>query len=145
MGRCQKVSKFDFQSQFSTSKIIRNFLIFSLENMNLGAHFLSLTFLDNINFPVIFFSKMMPHKLNTTPILKIKKFQISTVDFQQKTFQISYTSLKNSTTGIVIMGNSVQIRPIKYLRFKSTFYFYFVLIFFWRGGNFELAKPIEYT
>ena len=28
MGRCQKVPKFDFQSQFSMSKMIRNFLIF---------------------------------------------------------------------------------------------------------------------
>ena len=28
MGRCQKVPKFDFQSQFSTSKIIGIFLIF---------------------------------------------------------------------------------------------------------------------
>ena len=28
MGRCQKVSKFDFQSQFSVSKIIRIFLNF---------------------------------------------------------------------------------------------------------------------
>ena len=46
-----EVSKFDFQSQFSRSKIIRIFLIFfSLKNMNLGAHFLLLTFFDNINF-----------------------------------------------------------------------------------------------
>jgi len=41
------VPKFDFQSQFSTSKIIRNFLIFfSLKNTNLGAHLLLLTFID---------------------------------------------------------------------------------------------------
>jgi hypothetical protein len=35
----------DFQSQFSTSKIIRIFLIFfSLKNINLGANFLLLAF-----------------------------------------------------------------------------------------------------
>jgi hypothetical protein len=40
MGRCQKVSKFDFQSQFSMSKIIQIFLnFFLLKNTNLGAHF----------------------------------------------------------------------------------------------------------
>ena len=38
MGRCQKVPKFYFQSQFSMSKIIQIFLIFfSLKNINLGA------------------------------------------------------------------------------------------------------------
>jgi hypothetical protein len=36
MASCQKVPKFDFQSQFSLSKIIRIFLIFfSLKNINL--------------------------------------------------------------------------------------------------------------
>jgi hypothetical protein len=48
--KCQKVPKFNFHSQFSMSKIIRIFLIFfSLKNINLGAHFLLLTFFDNIN------------------------------------------------------------------------------------------------
>ena len=41
MVRCQKVPKFDFQNQFSTS--------FPLKNINLGAHFLLLKFFDNIN------------------------------------------------------------------------------------------------
>ena len=51
MGRCQKVPKFDVQSQFSMSKIIGIFLIFfSLRIFNLGAHILLSTFLDNINF-----------------------------------------------------------------------------------------------
>ena len=36
MGRCQKVPKFDFQSQFSMSKIIGIFLNFFF---NLEAHF----------------------------------------------------------------------------------------------------------
>ena len=39
---CQKVPKFDFQSQFSVSKIIRILIIFLLKNTNLEAHFLLL-------------------------------------------------------------------------------------------------------
>ena len=76
MGRCQKVPKSDFQSQFSTSKIIWIFLIFffALKNTNLGAHFLLLAFFDNINFQITLFSKMMPNfwQFATTPILKIQ-------------------------------------------------------------------------
>ena len=50
MGRCHKVPKFDFQSQFSMSKIIQIFLnLFFIEEYR-GAHFLLLTFFDNINF-----------------------------------------------------------------------------------------------
>ena len=46
----QKVLKFDFQSQFSMSKIIRIFLnIFFIEEYQV-AHFLLLTFFDEINF-----------------------------------------------------------------------------------------------
>ena len=42
---------FDFQSQFSMSKIIRISLnFFSLNNTNLGAHFLLLTFFDKTIF-----------------------------------------------------------------------------------------------
>ena len=44
MASCQKVPKFDFQRQFSVSKIIEIFLIFfSLKITNLGAHLLLLT------------------------------------------------------------------------------------------------------
>ena len=52
MASCQNVPKFDFQSQFSMSKIIRIFLnfFFSLKNTNLEAHFLLLAFFDKINF-----------------------------------------------------------------------------------------------
>ena len=39
VGRCQKVSKFDFQSQFSMSKIIGIFLNFCLIENYQGAHF----------------------------------------------------------------------------------------------------------
>ena len=39
MASCQKVPNFDFQSQFSMSNIIQNFLIyFSLKNTNLRAY-----------------------------------------------------------------------------------------------------------
>ena len=50
MASCQKVPKFDFQSQFSMLKIIRIFInFFLMKNINLEAHFLLLTFFDNIN------------------------------------------------------------------------------------------------
>ena len=53
MGRCQKVPKFDFQSQFSMSKIIGIFLFFSLKNINFGAHFVLLAFLITSFFKTI--------------------------------------------------------------------------------------------
>ena len=37
-GKVSKKQKFDFQSQFSTSKIIRIFVNLSLKNTNLEAH-----------------------------------------------------------------------------------------------------------
>ena len=49
LGRCQKVPKFDFPSQFSTSKSIRIYLIFLFIEEYQG-HILLLTFFDNINF-----------------------------------------------------------------------------------------------
>ena len=36
-------------------------IFFSLKNINLGAHFLLLTFFDDINFEIALFSKMMPN------------------------------------------------------------------------------------
>ena len=51
MASRQNVPRFDFQNQFSTSKIIQIFLnSFSMKNTNLGANFLFLTFIDKINF-----------------------------------------------------------------------------------------------
>ena len=45
---CQELQNFDFQSPFSMSKIIRIFpRKFLLNNINLGAHFLLLTFFEN--------------------------------------------------------------------------------------------------
>ena len=56
MGSCQKVSKFDFQSQFSMSKRHPNFSqFFLLKNTYKGAHFLVLTFFDKINFKSIYY------------------------------------------------------------------------------------------
>ena len=56
--------KFDFQSQFSISKIIRIFLIFfSLKNIILGAHFLLLTFVENFNFWSTLFSENGPYNI----------------------------------------------------------------------------------
>ena len=49
MGSCQKVPKFDFQSQFFMSNIIRIFLNFFFHT-SLGADVLLLTFFDKINF-----------------------------------------------------------------------------------------------
>jgi hypothetical protein len=51
MASCQKVPKFDFESQFSMSKSFESFSIFfSLKNTNLGAQFLLLTFFDKTFF-----------------------------------------------------------------------------------------------
>ena len=57
---CQKVPKSDFQSQFSTSKIIRIFLKKnSLENINLGAHFLFLSILCSMKIERLLFLKFL--------------------------------------------------------------------------------------
>ena len=41
-------------------------------------------------------------QLATTPLLKIQKFHLTTVEFKPKTFLILYPWLENSTTGIAI-------------------------------------------
>ena len=66
---CQKVPILDFQLEFSTSKIIRIFLIFySLKNINLGAHFL----ISSI-FKSLYFLKWCPI-LDSLPLLQLSKF-----------------------------------------------------------------------
>ena len=57
MVSCQKVQKFDFESQFFVSKIIQTFLIF---------------FIDEYDIKSTFF--------DSPPILKIRKFNLSAVD-----------------------------------------------------------------
>ena len=74
IGRCQKVPKFDFQSQFPMSKIILIFLIFfSLKNTNLGANFLLLTFFDRINFEIFLLLKWCPF-FDSSPLVQNSKF-----------------------------------------------------------------------
>ena len=59
-NRRQKVPKSDFQSRFSTSKIIRIFLKkISLENINLGAHFLFLSILCTMKIERLLFLKFL--------------------------------------------------------------------------------------
>ena len=74
MGKCQKVPKFDFQSQFFILKIIGIFLnFFSLKNINLGAHFLLFTFFDNINLWINLFLKWCPI-FDSSPLHQFSKF-----------------------------------------------------------------------
>ena len=62
MASRQNVPKFDFENQFSMSKIIQIFLnSFSMKHINLGAYFLLLTFFDTINFSITFITNMMPY------------------------------------------------------------------------------------
>ena len=55
----QKLPKSDFQSPFSTSKILRIFLKKSLENINLGAHFLFLSILCSMKIERLLFLKFL--------------------------------------------------------------------------------------
>ena len=55
-----EVPKLEFQSEFSMSKIIRIFLIFSLKNKNLGAHFLLKRIFGSFNFKATFLLKSGP-------------------------------------------------------------------------------------
>ena len=96
MGRCQKVPKFDFQSQFSMSKIIRIFLIFfSLKNINFVAHFLLLTFFDNINFWITLLLKwcaIFDRSPYVIWFFLLKCFRIKVCMFLHKQFQPNVTS-----------------------------------------------------
>ena len=59
-NRRQKMPKSDFQSRFSVSKIIRIFLKkISLENINLGAHFLFLSILCSMKIERLLFLKFL--------------------------------------------------------------------------------------
>ena len=149
MGRCKKVLTFDFQSQFSKSKIIRNFLnFFFIENMNLGAHFLLLTFIDNINFYITLFSKMI---FDSTPFSKFNNFIWLQLIFSQK-FSDFVSPLENSTTGIAIVYthlitnllNNIEltwdlifapavIGRLRFLAFSTKF----------SGNNFRINSELE--
>ena len=47
---CQKLPNLTFKVNFQSQKAPKSFSFFSLKNINLRAHFLLLTFFDNINF-----------------------------------------------------------------------------------------------
>ena len=100
----QKVPKLDVQNEFSMSKIIGIFLIFSLKDTNLGAHFLIMTSFDDINFWITLFSEMMSNfqQLAIIPIIIIS--------FDYNWFSAKNLFLKNSTTGIVILSAYFAIK-----------------------------------
>ena len=49
-----------FKVNFPHQKSSESFSLFSLKNINLGAHFLLLTFFENFNFLSTLFTKIMP-------------------------------------------------------------------------------------
>ena len=69
MVSCQKVSKFDFQSQFSMSKII----FFFIEEYQFRSTFLLLTFFDKINFYIPLLLKWCPI-FDSSPLIQNSKF-----------------------------------------------------------------------
>ena len=71
------MSKFDWQSQFSMSKIIGIFLsFFSLKNINLGTYFLWLTFFIASIYKSLYFLKWCPlfDSLSLNQFLKFNHF-----------------------------------------------------------------------
>ena len=74
MEKCQKVPEFDFQSQFSMSKIIGFFLnFFTLKNTNIGAHFCYWHFLITSISKSLHFLKRCPI-FDTSPLHQFSKF-----------------------------------------------------------------------
>ena len=66
----QKGPKFDFQSQFSKSKIIWICVIFfSFKNVILGEHFLFLTFFDNVHLKPSIITCSKPRRMRCTRLL----------------------------------------------------------------------------
>ena len=84
---CQKWQNFDFQSQFSMSKIIPIYLKkISLKNMILGAHFLLLTFSKTSIFKPLYFLKwrLIFGNFNSTERRTKKLFKWLVVGFGPK-------------------------------------------------------------
>ena len=69
MGRCQKVPKLGFQSQFSMSRIIQIFLFFFIAEYQFKNIFFVF---DNINFKSIWFLKWFPI-FDTSPLTRFSK------------------------------------------------------------------------
>ena len=64
VGQCQKVAKFDIQSQFSMSNIIQIFPnLFLMKITNLGANFIG--FLITSIFKINLSSKIIPNSQNS--------------------------------------------------------------------------------
>ena len=59
MGRCQKYQNLTFQGNFLSQELSESFSIFFIEEYQLEAHTLLLTFFDNNNFQIPLFYKMM--------------------------------------------------------------------------------------
>ena len=97
----QKVPKLYFQSQFSMSKINRNFSKKkSSKNINLGEHFLLNTFFSRLNFWTTLLSKIRPNfcRPHSMSIHKIQQFHLTTVDFWVKTLLFRTHQARNSMT-----------------------------------------------
>ena len=89
MRRCQKVKNYTTSWHSKSIFYIKNYpnlsqFFFSLKNINLGAHFLLLTFCDNINF----------WQLATTPIIKILWFPLCMLIFSQRPLEFCIPSWK---------------------------------------------------
>ena len=79
----QRVTKFNFIVNFLCQKSSESFWFFSIEEYEFRSTFiLLLTFFDTIHFKIPLFSKMMANfrHLVITPIIKIWKFHLTTVD-----------------------------------------------------------------
>ena len=71
---------------YSNSKESESFWFFSLNNVNLGAHFLLSTFLITSISKSLYFLKWCPSFDIHTPILKMQWFPLSMLIFNQKPF-----------------------------------------------------------
>ena len=114
MGSCQKMPKFDFQSQFSMSTIIQVFLnFFPLKNIFCCWHFLITSILNH------FITKMMPNfwQLAATPILKIQEFFLGMLIHRKKTLLIFYPPPEYSTTrSHLSCTNKILKKKVSFLR-----------------------------
>ena len=112
----QKGPKFDIQSQFSMSKIIRIFLIFFVIEEYQFRSTIFVKFFDNINFSMSSFSKIMLNfwHLLVTPILKFNNFLWVFWFLGNNLYSFVFTDLKlhhqYSTTTLILFNESWQLR-----------------------------------
>ena len=110
MGRCQKVPKFDFQSQYVMSKIIEIFLIFFIFHWRISIQehiFCYWHTLITLIFKSLYFLKWCPI-FDTSPLTQFPKFNnfFWVCWFLGKLFSNFIPPLprENSTTRISILG-----------------------------------------